>query len=64
MATPAVQCLPDLRRASRGALRPLAVDPWRPVPDVLRVPAFKLGDPVTVFVDMEADDSAVHGCAR
>ncbi len=56
----AVQGLSDLGRAPRGALGPLSVYPRWPVPDMLGMAAFKLGDPVTMLVDVEADNSAMH----
>jgi hypothetical protein len=46
--------------ASFGRNDPWAIHPRRVVPDVLRVPALELGDPVAVLVLVIADDAPVH----
>ncbi len=40
---------------------PRPILPWRVVADVTAVAAVEVGDPVTVFVLVKADDVTLHG---
>jgi len=46
--------------ATFGCCSPRPVCPRRIVAHMLVVPAFELGDPMTLLVLMKADDSLVH----
>lgn len=56
----AVQHLPDSRLPAGFMENPGPVFKWGIVADVLPVPAFQSGDPIAIFVGVEADDFSLH----
>ena len=55
---------PEAPRATLLGLGPLADLPRGIVPDVLRVPARELSDPLSLVVAMKSDDCLIHAPVR
>ena len=60
VAVKAVQHLPDSRLPAGFVKDPRPVFKWGIVADVLLVPAGQIGDPIAIFVGVEADHFSLH----
>ena len=64
IASAASESLSKRFRTAFGRDDPWTVGPRRIVTNVLVVSALELGNPMLLFVLVEADDPSVHGCCR